>query len=89
MLTHFRMPTNFNEKICPFFICSPNVGQNQQLRPTDDKIYAKVAQSSRRYLKKPKNSKSPKPNFRVPTAGKSSPICTFRHEFLLYALAYV
>jgi len=35
------MPTNFDEKIRSFCICSPKVGQNQQL--SDDKIHTKVA----------------------------------------------
>ena len=36
------MSTNFDEKIRPFCICSPKVGQNQQL--SGDKIHTKVAQ---------------------------------------------
>jgi len=44
------MPMNFKEKIRSFFVCSPKIGQNQQL--TDDKIYTKVAQSNHQYFNK-------------------------------------
>jgi len=65
------MPTNFNETNWSFFICSPKVGQNEQL--TDNKYTLQSPKVAINILKSsPKSSKLPKPNFMAPIAGKSS-----------------
>ena len=72
------MSTNFDEKIRPFCICSPKVGQNQQL--SDDKIHTKVAQ---------KVASCQKSNFGRQRLRKLAQFALFRHEFSIYALAYI